>query len=646
MNHNFIKVCVATPDLVVADCHYNTEQILNCITKADSQNTEIILFPELCITGYTCDDLFHQQVLLKAARTHLKKIINYSQETSMMICVGLPLVLDHRIFNCAVMIQEGKILGVVPKKHLPNHRDFYEKRWFSTPNQTNSSLITLCDQTVPFSEKMIFKAINHDFLCIGVEIGEDALSPLPSSSYHALSGANIILNLSASREIAGDYKRRLSFYAHLSDQTLSGYLYASAGPGESSTDGVYAGHSFIYENGNLIAQSKTFQRENTLTYGLLDTELIAAERQKTNMYSELSQKELEMLQTYTRVPFHHTEREYLFDRKVDSFPFVPKEGIERDTHCLEVFMLQTVGLAKRLEHVGTKNAVIGISGGLDSTLALIVCVKAFQRLGLDPAGIIGVTMPGFGTTDRTYKNAISLMEKLGITIREISIVDATLQHFKDIGHDPELHDITYENTQARERTQILMDIANQVNGLVIGTGDLSELALGWATYNGDHMSMYAVNAGVPKTLVKFLIKWAAQNEFSGDTMDVLLDVFATPVSPELLPPSSDGNIEQKTEEIVGPYELHDFYLYHLLQNGFGPQKIAILAQSAFGGQYDYNTIVKWLKVFYRRFFSQQFKRSCLPDGPKVVCVSLSPRGDWKMPSDASYHMWLYEMELL
>ncbi len=486
---------------------------------------------------------------------------------------------------------------------------------------------------------MIFEEFDNSYLSIAVEICEDGGGPIPVSAYHSLAGANLILNPAASNETAHSKDIRLARLKGLSMSTMSAYAYASAGIGESSTDLVYSGHCLVYENGNLLASSKRFQDGNNLTYAIIDLELIALERQKSNIYNPIL-SQAGILSSYTKVHFKHTTREYIFERYIDPSPFVPAKGDARDNHCLNIFTLQATA------HVGAKNVVIGISGGLDSTLALIVCVKAFKSLGLDPVGIIGVTMPGFGTTDRTYHNAIALMKHLGITIREISIVDATMQHFKDIGHDPSLHDITYENCQARERTQILMDIANQVNGLVIGTGDLSELALGWATYNGDHMSMYAVNVGVPKTLVKFLVQWAAYNEFNGITRDILLDIFDTPVSPELLPPSLDGEIEQKTEEIVGPYELHDFYLYYLLNYGFSPKKIAKLAEVAFKGQYDYDTIIKWMKIFYRRFFTQQFKRSCLPDGPKVESVSLSPRGDWKMPSDASYNMWLKEIESL
>ena len=464
------------------------------------------------------------------------------------------------------------------------------------------------------------------------------------SAHHALAGASIIVNLAATGETAYSKQRRLSALKGLSMSTISGYVYAGAGIFESSTDLVYPGHSLIYENGTLLGESKRFEQESTLTYGVIDIERLALERQKSSMFNLTNNQEVSKV--YIEVPFYHRGRSYIFDKKVDPFPFVPAKGPDREAHCLNIFTLQTVALARRIKHVGAKNVVIGISGGLDSTLALIVCVKAFKRLGLDLKGIIGVTMPGFGTTDRTYHNAISLMDHLGITTREISIVDATLQHFKDIGHDPNTHDITYENSQARERTQLLMDIGNQVNGFVIGTGDLSELALGWATYNGDHMSMYAVNVGVPKTLVKFLVEWAAYYEFTGKTSEILRDVFHTPVSPELLPPSSDGDIEQKTEEIVGPYELHDFFLYYVLNYGFRPKKIAILASRAFKDQYDYETILKWMKVFYKRFFTQQFKRSCLPDGPKVESISLSPRGDWKMPSDASANVWLREIDTL
>ena len=645
MNYNFIKVCAATPQVVVADCNYNTEQIISCLNEANHTETELIVFPELSITGYTCGDLFYQQVLLEGALRNLSKIIEHSKGMPMMICLGLPLKLDNKIFNCAVMIKEGIILGVVPKTYLPNYNENYEKRWFSSSTEALSSTIIICNQEVTFSSKMIFKATNHEYLSIAIEICEDGLGPIPMSAYHSLAGASIILNLAASNETARSKDQRLTKLKGLSISTMSSYVYASAGIGESSTDLVYPGHRLIYENGTLLNESQRFERGNNLTYSLIDTELIALERQKNNIFNSPLSGE-EVLKSYTKVSFKHTNRSYIFDRTVDPYPFVPRKGEARDEHCLNIFTLQTVALSKRIAHVGAKKVVIGVSGGLDSTLALIVSVKAFERLGLDPAGIVGVTMPGFGTTDRTYQNAISLMKHLGITIREISIVDATLQHFKDIGHDPNLHDITYENSQARERTQLLMDIANQVNGLVIGTGDLSELALGWATYNGDHMSMYAVNAGVPKTLVRFLVEWAAYNGFEGNTKDILLDVFHTPVSPELLPPSKDGEIEQITEEIVGPYELHDFYLYYVLSYGFKPQKIALLAHSAFEGQYDYNTIIKWMKVFYRRFFTQQFKRSCLPDGPKVESVSLSPRGDWKMPSDASYNMWIMEIESL
>ena len=645
MNYNFIKVCAASPQLVVADCNYNTAQIIACINEADQAETELILFPELSITGYTCGDLFYQQVLLEGALSNLSKIIEHSKQINMMICVGLPIKQDNKIFNCAVIIREGVILGVTPKTYLPSHGEHYETRWFSSSTAALSSTIRLCKQEVPFSPQIIYQAANQDYFSIAIEICEDGLGPLPLSGYHSLAGANIILNLAAVSETARSKEQRVSKIQGLSASHISGYIYASAGIGESSTDLVYPGHCLIYENGSLLTESKRFEDGNSLTYALIDTELIAIERQKDSLFNTGSHQG-ELLKSYTKIPFNHIGRHYLFNKDVDPSPFVPAKGSARDAHCPNIFTLQTVALSKRIQHVGAKKLVIGISGGLDSTLALLVCVKAFNRLGLDLSGIVGVTMPGFGTTDRTYQNAISLMKHLGITIREISIVDATLQHFKDIGHNPDLHDITYENAQARERTKLLMDIANQVGGFVIGTGDLSELALGWATYNGDHMSMYAVNVGVPKTLVKFLIKWVAENEFAGRTQEVLLDVFETPVSPELLPPSADGQIQQKTEEIVGPYELHDFYLYYLLNYGFRPQKIAMLAQSAFEGQYDYNTIVGWMKVFYRRFFTQQFKRSCLPDGPKVESISLSPRGDWKMPSDASYNMWLSEIESL
>lgn len=642
MNHGFIKVCAATPKLIVADCQYNTTQILNCIDKADTSQAEFIVFPELSITGYTCGDLFFQQVLLQEASNGLSRIIDHSSNTPMMICVGLPLTHNNQLYNCAVVIQQGKILGVIPKTHIPNYGQFYEKRWFS-PGLIQASTIELWGQEVPFASHIIFKARNNNNISIGVEICEDAFSTIPLSSYHGLAGATLIFNLAADSDSAGKQNKRKSLLSNLSERTITGYVFASASMYESTTDLVYSGHKLIYENGNLLAESERFETDNTLLFSLIDVELLSLERKKKGLSCPYS---LDEVSNYTSVYFDHTAREYPFDRVVTPYPFVPPKGSQRDMHCEDIFKLQTMALSKRILHTNSKTVVIGISGGLDSTLALLVCIKAFEHLGLDPSGIIGVTMPGFGTTDRTYQNAVNLMKHLGITTREISIVPATIQHFKDIGHDPNVHDITYENTQARERTQILMDIANQVNGLVIGTGDLSELALGWATYNGDHMSMYAVNVGVPKTLVRFLIQWAANYEFTGPTQDTLIDIFNTPVSPELLPPSADGTIEQKTEEIVGPYELHDFFLYYMLGYGFNPGKIAMLAQNAFEGAHDYNTIVKWLHVFYRRFFTQQFKRSCLPDGPKVESISLSPRGDWKMPSDASYNLWIHQVELL
>lgn len=644
MNHGFIKVCAATPKLIVADCEYNTEQILDCISRADDSQTEFIVFPELCITGYTCGDLFYQNVLLAAALQGLEKIVEGSKNTDMVICIGMPIAVGSKLFNCAVMIQKGKILGVIPKTNIPNYNEFYEKRWFISGSNIVEDSIELCKQKVLFSSKALFKANNYSNISIAVEIGEDASSNFSPVQYHTLAGATVIFNLSASTEIAGKSNKRKLLLSGLSSQTISSYIYACSGIYESTTDFVYSGNNLIYENGLKLAESKRFQSDNTLLYSIIDTESIILNRRKNSTFTQLKLPKSD--KNYTIVNFDHPKRNYTFDRLVEPNPFIPSKATLRDSYCFEVFMLQSVGLAKRLQHTQSKKAVIGISGGLDSTLALLVCVKAFDRLGLDRTGIIGVTMPGFGTTDRTYNNAINLMKELGITVREISIVPATLQHFKDIGHDPSVHDITYENTQARERTQILMDVANQVNGLVIGTGDLSELALGWATYNGDHMSMYAVNAGVPKTLVRYLIEWAAKHEFTGKTHEILMDIWQTPVSPELLPPSSDGNIQQKTEEIVGPYELHDFYLYYMLYYGFSPSKILVLALAAFKGIYDYNTILKWMKVFYRRFFTQQFKRSCLPDGPKVTAVSLSPRGDWKMPSDASYNAWINEIELL
>ncbi len=642
MNYGFVKVAAAIPQVKVADCHYNAEQIKKQIIDADNMGVEIITFPELCITAYTCADLFAQQLLLEQAELSLMGLINDTRQLEIISILGMPIAVDGTLYNAAVVIQQGKILGVVPKTFLPNYKEFYEQRWFTSASLSIDNNIRICTENVPFGTNLLFETSRTTF---GIELCEDVWAVTPPSSNLALQGAEIIFNLSATDECIGKHHYLCSLLAQQSARCMAGYVYSSCGFGESTTDLVFAGNGLIYENGSQLAHSKRFCFEQQLITSEIDVEKLRAERRQNTTFAAnkgLMRTQEKAIRISTKPT---SEKELCLTRTFDMHPFVPK-GKALSERCEEIFSIQISGLAQRLVHTHAQTAVIGISGGLDSTLALLVCAKTFDKLEIPRSRIVGVTMPGFGTTDRTYNNAIDLMKSLGITIREISIRATVMQHFEDIGHNAEVHDVTYENSQARERTQILMDIANQTNGMVIGTGDLSELALGWATYNGDHMSMYAVNSSIPKTLVKHLVKWVAENGVDTESRATLLDVVDTPISPELIPANENGEIKQKTEDLVGPYELHDFFLYYFMRFGFRPAKIYMLACSSFDGIYDKETVKKWLSIFLRRFFNQQFKRSCLPDGPKVGSISISPRGDWRMPSDASSAAWLKEVEEL
>ncbi|MCS2972006.1 NAD(+) synthase [Bacteroides fragilis] len=638
MNYGFVKVAAAVPRVKVADCKFNSERLEGLITIAEGKGVQILTFPEMCITGYTCGDLFAQQLLLEQAEMALIQILNSTRQLDIISILGMPVVVNSTVINAAVVIQKGKILGVVPKTYLPNYKEFYEQRWFTSALQVSENSVRLCGQIVPMGNNLLFETAETTF---GIEICEDLWATVPPSSSLALQRAEIIFNLSADDEGIGKHNYLCSLISQQSARCISGYVFSSSGFGESTTDVVFAGNGLIYENGYLLARSERFCMEEQLIINEIDVECIRAERRVNTTFAankaNCPGKEAVRISTE-----FVNSKDLNLTRTFNPHPFVP-QGSELNSRCEEIFSIQIAGLAQRLLHTGAKTAVIGISGGLDSTLALLVCVKTFDKLGLSRKDILGITMPGFGTTDRTYHNAIDLMNSLGVSIREISIREACIQHFKDIGHDLNIHDVTYENSQARERTQILMDIANQTWGMVIGTGDLSELALGWATYNGDHMSMYGVNAGIPKTLVKHLVQWVAENGMDEASKATLLDIVDTPISPELIPADENGEIKQKTEDLVGPYELHDFFLYYFLRFGFRPSKIYFLAQTAFSGVYDDETIKKWLQTFFRRFFNQQFKRSCLPDGPKVGSISISPRGDWRMPSDASSAAWLKEI---
>lgn len=650
MEYGFIKVATAIPSVKVGDVKFNTRQIESQIALAEGQGVEIIVFPELCITGYTCQDLFLQQMLLESAETAMMMLLDFTRQLDIISIVGLPVVVGDLLLNCAAIIQHGKILGLVPKTYLPNYREFYEKRWFASAQDLRETTVRFAGHRITVTpDPQIF--ITSEGAQFGVENCEDVWAPAPPSNKLALAGAELIFNLSASDELSGKHTYLKSLLAQQSARTITGYIYSSCGFGESTQDVVFGGNALIYENGSLIAEGERFALEPQMRIAQIDIEKLRSERRTNSTYVN-AQRNVKYAIRSGRYSVHNIEmlapfnrRDFVLEREIDAHPFIPHEA-EMGVTCEEIFNIQLMGLAKRIVHTGAKHLILGISGGLDSTLALLVCVKAFDKLGMNRKDIIGVTMPGFGTTDRTYRNAITLMGSLGVTIREISIADAVEQHFKDIGHDISVHDVTYENAQARERTQILMDLSNELGGIVVGTGDLSELALGWATYNGDHMSMYGVNASVPKTLIQHMVRYVAESGVDEKSRVTLLDIVDTPISPELTPADESGEIQQKTEDLVGPYELHDFFLYYFLRFGFRPKKLFFLACRAFEGVYDEIIVQKWLVVFLRRFFSQQFKRSCLPDGPKVGNVSLSPRGDWRMPSDASSAIWLAEAESL
>jgi NAD+ synthase (glutamine-hydrolysing) len=643
MSYGFVKVAAAIPKVKIADCLYNSKQIEGLIVTAEQKGVQIVVFPELCVTGYTCGDLFAQQLLLEKSEKAVMQLLTHTRSLEIITILGMPVTVNATLVNAAVVIQKGKIIGVIPKTYLPNYKEFYEQRWFTSAVAIEENKICLCGQNVHFGRNLLFETSDVTF---GIEICEDLWAPIPPSSYLALQGAEIIFNLSADNEGTSKYNYLCSLISQQSARCLAGYVFASCGLGESSTDVVFAGNGLIYENGALLARSERFSFNEQLIISEIDAERLRTERRVNTTFSANKANNPISLSPIRITTECTTHTNWELTRTFSPHPFVPSSDDEIDERCQEIFSIQTSGLVQRLTHLHFPKAVIGISGGLDSTLALLVCVKAFDKLSLSRKDISGITMPGFGTTDRTYRNALCLMNYLGVTIREISIKEACLLHFKDIGHDIDTHDITYENVQARERTQILMDIANQINGLVIGTGDLSEYALGWTTYAGDHISMYGVNGSIPKTLVKYLVKWVADNETDAISKKTLWDIIDTPISPELIPAGKNRDEMQKTEDIIGPYELHDFILYHFLRFGFSPAKIFFLAGKAFKGKYTNETLKKWIHSFFHRFFTQQFKRSCFPDGPKVGSVSLSPRGDWRMPSDASPTAWLQEIEKL
>ncbi|MCP1101299.1 NAD+ synthase (glutamine-hydrolyzing) [Aequitasia blattaphilus] len=630
MKHGFVKVASATPDLKVGDVEYNVSRIIENLSAIKKEKGKIIVFPELCMTGYTCGDLFLQERLLKRAREGLEKIQAYSKEIDGLIFIGLPLAVEGKLYNVVAALNRGRLLGFTTKSFLPNYSEFYEMRQFQR-GPAKARFIDYRGEKIPFGPKLLFRAKDMESCVVTAEICEDLWSPIPPSIEGALGGATIVVNASASNELVGKAAYRRELIKGQSARLICGYVYSNAGIGESTTDVVFGGHDIIAENGSVLKENKCF--ENEIIYSEIDTMRILMERQKNTTFSPMEDMDL------ISVPFEMDWEETPLTREFPKNPFVPEKTDERGKRCEEILMIQAMGLRKRLDHIGAKTAVVGISGGLDSTLALLVMVKTFELLKLDKKGIIAVTMPSFGTTDRTYTNACFMTKKLGATLREIPIGETVRSHFKDIGQDENVHDVTYENAQARERTQVLMDVANQVNGIVIGTGDLSELALGWATYNGDHMSMYGVNASIPKTLVRYLVEYYGNLTTDVELKEILFDVLDTPVSPELIPPK-DGEISQRTEDLVGPYELHDFFLYYMLRFGYEKDKIFRIAKKAFDGEYKDETIEKWLDIFIRRFFNNQFKRSALPDGPKVGSVALSPRGDLRMPSDASSQSFL------
>jgi len=641
MKYGFIKVAAAVPAVKVADVEFNIQEIEKLIAVAEGEHVEVICFPELAITGYSCQDLFKEQLLLSKAEEGLMMLLDFTRKLDVISIVGLPVLAGGLLLNCAAVIQQGTILGLVPKTYLPNYNEFYEKRWFASAQDLNPIEIYMAGQRLMLSsEPKLFQTA--DGVRFGVEICEDVWAPIPPSNNLTMAGADIIFNCSASDELIGKHRYLCSLVAQQSARTMSGYVYASCGFGESTQDVVYGGNAMIFENGRLLVEGERFSFQPQIQSAQVDVDRLRTERHTNSTFIN-AQRDARALVIPAKPALE--DHPFTLSRMVDAHPFIPKDSEMADS-CEEILNIQTAGLAKRLYHTGCQHVVLGISGGLDSTLALLVCIRTFDKMGYDRKGIVGVTMPGFGTTDRTHDNATSLMQSLGISQMEVPIAKAVTQHFSDIGHDASVHDATYENSQARERTQILMDLANKLNALVVGTGDLSELALGWATYNGDHMSMYGVNGGVPKTLIQYLIRYMSALPVFAAQRNTLIDVIDTPISPELTPADSEGNIQQKTEDLVGPYELHDFFLYYFLRFGFRPAKIFLLASAAFSGKYDKETVKKWLQTFCRRFFSQQFKRSCLPDGPKVGSISLSPRGDWRMPSDASSALWLKECDEL
>lgn len=630
----FVRVGAVVPKLKVADTEFNCNEIIKQIEVASNNKIQIVVFPELCVTGYTCQDLFEQDTLLEEAEKALNKILDYTNNLDIICIIGMPIKAENQLFNTAVVIQKGKILGIVPKTFIPNYGEFYEKRWFASSKNANKKEIEILDQKVPFGIDLLFKDKENNEICFGIEICEDIWAVEPPSNKLALLGANIIFNLSASNEVIGKKEYRRDLVKMQSAKTISGYVYCSSGVNESTSDVVFSGESMIFENGSCLTNNQRFDFESNMIFTEIDTKRLANDRRKNISFMGDS-VDLEYREIKINIPdnIENLTREY------SKTPFVPEDKKKISEICEEILNIQSYGLAKRLLHTNINKTIIGISGGLDSTLAFLVIIKAYEILNLPKEKIIAITMPGFGTTSRTHNNSMKLINEYGATFREINITKSSLQHFEDIGHDKNIKDVTYENAQARERTKILMDIANKENGLVVGTGDLSELALGWCTYNGDHMSMYSVNASIPKTLVKYIIKWVADNS-KEECKNIINDILDTPISPELLPPDENGNIEQKTEEQVGPYILHDFFLYHFLRYGAEPKKIYILACKTFKNDFKKEEIKHWLQVFIKRFFTQQFKRNCMPDGPKVGTVSLSPRGDLRMPSDASYNIWL------
>ena len=643
MDYHFLKVCTVTPKMRLADCTYNIKEIIKTMKEAAQNGASLAVYPELCVTGYSCGDLFYQVNLIEEVECGIVTLLKETQDLELVAVIGVPITVGNGLYNTAIIINKGKIIGIVPKTYLPNYGEFYEKRWFSAAHNLTQSQTVYAGQHCAISPHLIFKCNQVPYFTLGIDICEDLWAVLPPSTFHSLAGATVLVNLSASNEIVGKSQYRKEMITQHSAKTMSAYLYTSSSVRESTTDLVFSGHQLIYENGYLINESALFSDDTTITYGIIDLEHLHQERVHQNNITPT--QVIENL-NYKVISFDLKPSNFEFDRQIDSKPFVPKEEQRRNQRCRDIFDIQAHGLARRAVHAQSDYLIFGMSGGLDSTLALLVCVKAAEYAHMNRKQIMGVTMPGFGTSDRTYQNAVNLMNLLGITVKEISIVEATTKHLQDINHPLDLHDVTYENAQARERMQVLMDLANQYNGLVIGTADLSELALGWATFNGDHMSMYGINSGVPKTLVRYLIDYIAHYESEPLVQEILFDVLDTPVSPELLPTDATGQIAQKTEDIVGPYELHDFYIYYILRFGYRPSKVFFLAQQAFKDQFDDATLFKWLYGFYSRFFKHQFKRSSMPDGPKIGSVCLSPRGDLRMPSDAYGDLWINELNAL